>query len=131
MEKKWFIDGNAREECAMRHENGNCLPCGGFCLSVNDEICKALHNAFKSGEQSKIEWATLAIAKQSAMYEQKSLEVLRKIHERVTAPTVDAVEMVRCKDCLFIIDREDGTHGCYRHFVEDCKLDDFCSYGEK
>ena len=46
-------------------------------------------------------------------------------------PTIDAVEVVRCKDCHFIIDRVDGTHGCYRHFVEDCKLDDFCSYGER
>lgn len=46
-------------------------------------------------------------------------------------PIVDAVEVVRCKDCHFIIDRVDGTHGCYRHFMEDCKLDDFCSYGER
>lgn len=46
-------------------------------------------------------------------------------------PTVDAVEVVRCNDCRFIIDREDGTHGCYRHFMEDCQLDDFCSYGER
>ena len=40
-------------------------------------------------------------------------------------------EVVRCKDCRFLIDREDGTHGCYRHFMEECKLDDFCSYGER
>ena len=46
-------------------------------------------------------------------------------------PTVDAVEVVRCKDCRLIIDREDGTHGCYRHFMEECKPDDFCSYGER
>lgn len=45
-------------------------------------------------------------------------------------PTVDAVEVVRCKDCRFIIDRNDGTHGCYRHLV-DCKVEDFCSYGER
>ena len=43
----------------------------------------------------------------------------------------DMAFTVRCKDCRFIIDREDGTHGCYRHFVEDCKQDDFCSYGER
>ena len=46
-------------------------------------------------------------------------------------PTVDAVEVIRCKDCRFIIDRADGTHGCYRNFVEDCKIDDFCSCGER
>ena len=46
-------------------------------------------------------------------------------------PVVDAVEVVRCKYCRFLIDRKDGTHGCYRHFMEECNLDDFCSYGER
>ena len=40
---------NKRKGCPMRHENGNCLPCGGFCLAVNDEICRALHNAYSHG----------------------------------------------------------------------------------
>ena len=39
----------SREDCQMRHENGNCLPIGGFCTAVNDEICDALHEAFDSG----------------------------------------------------------------------------------
>lgn len=38
-----------RKDCPMRHGNGNCMPCGGFCTAVNDEICKALHNAYHSG----------------------------------------------------------------------------------
>ena len=38
-----------RKGCPMRHENGNCLPCGGFCLAVNDEICHALLNAYDHG----------------------------------------------------------------------------------
>ena len=41
-----------REDCPMRHENGNCLPCGGFCLAVNDEICQALHQAYDKGRRS-------------------------------------------------------------------------------
>lgn len=36
-----------RENCPMRLENGNCLPCGGFCTAVNDEICRALHDRVK------------------------------------------------------------------------------------
>lgn len=40
---------NNREKCPMRHENGNCLSCGGFCTAVNDEICNALHNAYYKG----------------------------------------------------------------------------------
>ena len=38
-----------REDCPMRHENGNCLPAGGFCTAVNDAICDALHEAFNKG----------------------------------------------------------------------------------
>lgn len=38
-----------RSNCPMRHENGNCLPCGGFCTAVNDEICHALHKAYDQG----------------------------------------------------------------------------------
>lgn len=35
-------------ECAMRHENGNCLPAGGFC-TANRNICEALRNAWRMG----------------------------------------------------------------------------------
>lgn len=38
-----------RKDCPMRHENGNCLPCGGFCLAVSDEICHALLYAYEHG----------------------------------------------------------------------------------
>lgn len=40
--------------CPMRHANGNCLPCGGFCLAVNDEICTALHSAYQRGRTSAL-----------------------------------------------------------------------------
>lgn len=40
---------DSREDCVMRHENGNCLPCGGFCLAVNNEICYALQQAYNKG----------------------------------------------------------------------------------
>lgn len=53
------------------------------------------------------------------------------IHDLLFAPVVDAVKVVRCKDCRFLIDRHDGTYGCYRHFIEECELDDYCSYGEE
>lgn len=36
------------ENCAMRHQNGNCLPAGGFC-TANANICKALRNAYNMG----------------------------------------------------------------------------------
>ena len=37
-------------ECPMRHDNGNCLPNGGFCLSVSKETCLAMQNAYQMGK---------------------------------------------------------------------------------
>ena len=47
------MNGN-RENCPMRHENGNCTVSGGFCTAVNDPICETLHNAFDCGYRSAI-----------------------------------------------------------------------------
>jgi len=50
------------------------------------------------------------------------------------APTVDAVEVVRCKDCIHW---HEGIAWCdqHSHFDEDewnmFDADDFCSYGER
>jgi hypothetical protein len=44
-----YINMDLRVDCKMRHENGNCLPCGGFCTAVSNEICYALHNAYNRG----------------------------------------------------------------------------------
>lgn len=45
-------------------------------------------------------------------------------------PTVDAVEVVRCKDCKDSFDRANGTRYCSRtgKYVSS---NDFCSYGER
>ena len=44
-----MLNDELRKDCPMRHENGNCLPIGGFCTSVNDCICLGLHNAYSDG----------------------------------------------------------------------------------
>lgn len=51
-------------------------------------------------------------------------------------PTVDAVEVVRCKDCKYCCLDLSGreNHLCMRKevgFVVRRKADDFCSYGER
>lgn len=63
-------------------------------------------------------------------------------------PTVDAVEVVRCKDCRYAeaYERNDSKTGCYCHFCGHeftygsnwerkfspiKEADDFCSYGER
>ena len=43
------VNSELRKDCTMRHENGNCMPAGGFCTANNDCICKALHNAYADG----------------------------------------------------------------------------------
>ena len=44
-----------------------------------------------------------------------------------TAPTVDAVPVVRCLDCKF----RDGTPGQPNILCGNMHDDDFCSYGEE
>ena len=65
----------------MRHECGNCLPVGGFCVNgVSDEICHALHNAYSHG----ILDAHLAVQAKNASSEE-ILETIKKVialHER-------------------------------------------------
>lgn len=43
-----------RDHCPLRHANGNCLPVGGFCTSVNDQICNGLRQAYDHGKGNKL-----------------------------------------------------------------------------
>ena len=57
--------------------------------------------------------------------------VLESIDEQ---PTVDAVPVVRCKDCKYIAEAFDGSPCCkrlWRTAIPYVKEDDFCSYGER
>ena len=47
-----MANNELRENCPMRHKNGNCMPAGGFCTAVNDAICEALHNAYDTGRRA-------------------------------------------------------------------------------
>lgn len=45
-------DADDRRFCIMRdNESGNCLCMGGFCASVDDTVCNALHQAYNSGKR--------------------------------------------------------------------------------
>lgn len=49
-------------------------------------------------------------------------------------PTVDAVEVVRCKDCMHSHHYSWGSYSCSFHEYEGeppVEPDDFCSYGER
>ena len=73
--------------------------------------------------------------------EMDGLDVVRYLE---TLPTVDAVEVVRCKDCKHwcTVEREPNYGSCSKledRYKEDCessfdettRFDDFCSYGER
>lgn len=49
-----------RQDCPFRHENGNCLRIGGFCLAVNDEICAAIQGAYSRGVADAISFVNSA-----------------------------------------------------------------------
>ena len=58
---------------------------------------------------------------------------LSEVFDIADVPTVDAVEVVRCKDCKHY---EDHKRKIYENCVRDgrftpMKPDDFCSYGER
>lgn len=99
-----------RIACPMRHENGNCLPAGGFCTAVNDCICEALHNAFNSGIAALTN------------------ELIRQSKE---APAEDVENVVRCKDCEMSRETEDERYLFCMQFADTVDLRAFCSYGKK
>lgn len=45
--------------------------------------------------------------------------------------TVDAVEVVRCKDCKHRYTMSSGMSFCKKNFLMGAKDNDFCSYGER
>lgn len=50
-----------------------------------------------------------------------------------TAPTIDAVPVVRCKDCKCWTEWSNGTGSCSRFALDwiGTDADDFCSMGER
>ena len=60
----------------------------------------------------------------------EAIEIIQDIYFAIDAqPTVDAVQVVRCKDCKYW---NGETKGCVRNpCVEPWRKNDFCSYGER
>ena len=78
----------------------------------------------------------LPIDNQNAEVIAGCVNITRRLIEN--APTVDAVEVVRCKDCKHCIPDENliGGYGDCNRFERDndnsvVYEDDFCSYGER
>lgn len=41
------------QHCPMRTHVGNCIIIGGFCTSIREDICDALHKSFQMGTRSR------------------------------------------------------------------------------
>ena len=65
---------------------------------------------------------------ENQLYTQSERDLLARIWFAVNAiPTVDAVEVVRCKDCKHLFE----DNGCPLRYFKTHREDDFCSYGER
>ena len=71
------------ENCPMRHENGNCIPAGGFC-TANKNICEALLNAYKMGKAQLSQEGTIS----DLISRAETVERLRGVLD-VTVPITD------------------------------------------
>ena len=77
------------KNCPMRHENGNCLPAGGFC-TANKNICEALLNAYGMGKaQLSQEGTTPSTA--DANSRQAAIDAVDAIGHIATLPDGDEV----------------------------------------
>lgn len=66
------------------------------------------------------------------------MDALDKVEETVkSAPTIDAVQVVRCKDCVFSTLFQNDSSGVMARYCKAFTIermvadDDFCSYGER
>ena len=71
------------ENCPMRHENGNCIPAGGFC-TANKNICEALLNAYRMGKEQ----LSKEITTSDLISKTETVEHLRRVLD-VTVPITD------------------------------------------
>ena len=60
--------------------------------------------------------------------QKKELCVLKPVIDQL--PTVDAVEVVRCKDCRYCMQDYHGLW-CFNDYEHNLQPNDFCSHGEK
>ena len=87
-----------RNDCQMRHENGNCTVIGGFCTAVNDPICEGLHSAYDSG------YRAAAIRAQQERENPKQItnaDRIRAMSDEELAEFLTHINPTNCQDCAF------------------------------
>ena len=95
-------------------------------MLLKDNVLKALDDLYREQVMSKC----------STKEECKNLRlgIMKAIYAVKELPTVDAVEVVRCRDCLWantnLFAKELGIVYC-NNYGKRKKQDDFCSEGER
>ncbi len=74
--------------------------------------------------KSEFEWLKSVVNESS---KDEVMDVMQRIDN---APTVDAVEVVRCKDCKYLNSDANGLW-CFRDYENNLTPEDFCSNGER
>ena len=66
-------------------------------------------------------------------YDMGYVDAVDQIENWLEHNMVDAVEVVRCKDCKYWVEEKElGMFcGCWGGMLTSCKQDDFCSCGER
>jgi len=115
------------KNCPMRHENGNCIPAGGFC-TANKNICEALLNAYRMGKEQLSKQGTTKdmISRQAAIdaveknacNTQRIMDAVNNLppiqpepHEGHWIKHIDPFdgEQYECSECGVLWEFNDGT----------------------
>ena len=87
-----------RDDCQMRHENGNCTVIGGFCTAVNDPICEGLHSAYDSG------YRAAALRAQQERENPKQItnaDRIRAMSDEELTEFLTHINPTNCQECAF------------------------------
>lgn len=72
-----------------------------------------------------------ALGKEHAYYRGETNALKIAIRNVENAPTVDAVPVVRCKDCKHFFNLYDSKHGSCTRTGVWCSAEEFCSDGKR
>ena len=91
-----------------------------------EDLYEAFCNTFYPDELRKMFVFGNDVHKVASFFGKKSKELIEN------APAVDAVEVVRCKDCKHRADELDcGNYLCNRKMIGMVRPNDFCSFAER
>ena len=124
------------KNCPMRHENGNCIPAGGFC-TANKNICEALLNAYRMGKTQLFSesatfdtisrQAAIDVIEKNACNTQRIIDAVNNLPpaqpetaKRIVGKSRDGMTLwYQCDMCNEPVDEQDNyCRGCGRRLID-------------